>query len=74
MLVERPAIGLVTSHALTLAEIAQKQGLRGANVRFSDQPTADGLSFDYRLRPGKVDHSNALKIINMMEIPLDYPK
>jgi DNA mismatch repair ATPase MutS len=43
----------------------------GSNMS-SDKPAAEGLSFDYRLRPGKVDHSNALKIIKMMGIPLDY--
>jgi DNA mismatch repair ATPase MutS len=72
MLVERHAVGLVTSHDLTLAEIAEKPCLRGANVHFSDKPSVEGLSFDYCLRPGKVDHSNALKIINMMGIPLNY--
>jgi len=43
-------------------------------TQVSDKPAAEGLSFDYRLRPGKVDHSNALKIIKMMGIPLDYAR
>ncbi len=71
LLVERGAIGLVTSHDLALTEIAEKRELKGANVHFADLPTAEGLSFDYHLRPGKVEHSNALKIIRMMGIPLN---
>ena len=71
LLVERGALGLVTSHDLALTEIAEKRELKGANVHFADLPTAEGLSFDYHLRPGKVEHSNALKIIRMMGIPLN---
>jgi hypothetical protein len=71
LLVERQAIGLVTSHDLALTEIAEKSGSKGANVHFTDSPTEDGVNFDYRLRPGKVDHSNALKIIRMIGIPLN---
>ena len=71
LLVERGAIGLVTSHDLALTEISEKRELKGANVHFADLPTAEGLSFDYHLRPGKVERSNALKIIRMMGIPLN---
>ena len=71
LLVERGAIGLVTSHDLAVTEIAEKRELKGANMHFADLPTAEALSFDYHLRPGKVEHSNALKIIRMMGIPLN---
>ena len=71
LLVERGALGLVTSHDLALTEIAEKRELKGANVHFADLPTSEGLSFDYHLSPGKVEHSNALKIIRMMGIPLN---
>jgi hypothetical protein len=70
LLVERQAMGLVTSHDLALTEISEIFGLKGTNVHFEDSPIADGLSFDYRLRPGKVRRSNALKIIKMIGIPL----
>jgi hypothetical protein len=71
LLVERRGIGLVTSHDLALTEISEKRELKGANVHFADLPTAEGLSFDYHLRPGKVEHSNALKIIRLIGIPLN---
>ncbi len=38
-LVKRQAVGLVTAHGPTLAEIAEKPGLRVASVHFSDKPT-----------------------------------
>ena len=71
LLVERQAIGLVTSHDLSLAEIPEKPELRGANVHFTDSPFDEGLRFDYRLRPGKVVRSNALKIIRLIGISLN---
>ena len=70
LLVERQAIGLATSHDLSLAEIPENPGLKGVNVHLSDSPSDEGLHFDYRLRPGKVDHSNALKIVKLIGIPL----
>ena len=71
LLVDRRAIGLVTSHDLALTEIAEKSEIKGANVHFTDSSTDDAVHFDYRLRPGKVDHSNALKIIKLIGIPLN---
>jgi DNA mismatch repair ATPase MutS len=67
LLVERRAIGLVTSHDLSLAEIAERHELNGINVHFTDLPSDEGLHFDYRLRPGKVNSSNALKIIRLID-------
>ncbi|HEX5411868.1 MAG TPA: hypothetical protein VFZ27_08385 [Terriglobia bacterium] len=70
LLLERSAIGLATSHDLALTEIAEKRDLAAANVHLSDTPAVEGLSFDYLLRKGKLDHGNALKIIQMVGIPL----
>lgn len=70
LLVKRGSIGLVTSHDLALTEIAENSSLRGANVHFSDSENSARLSFDYRLRPGKLTHGNALKILRMVGIPL----
>ncbi|HET9177750.1 MAG TPA: hypothetical protein VFQ24_05265 [Terriglobia bacterium] len=40
-------------------------------MHLSDTPTAEGLSFDYLLRKGRLDHGNALKIIQMVGIPME---
>lgn len=71
LLVERHAIGLVTSHDLSLTEIAEKLELKGINVHFAHLPSTKSLGFDYHLRPGKVEQSNALTIIRMIGIPVD---
>ena len=68
-LVERSAIGLVTTHDLALASVATAMGSRGANVHFQDVLQDGRLSFDYRMRPGVVEHSNALAL--MRSVGLD---
>jgi hypothetical protein len=68
-LVERGAIGLVTTHDLALAQIAEGLGLRAANAHFEDRLEDGKLLFDYRLQPGVVETSNALNL--MRSIGLD---
>ena len=68
-LVERGAIGLVTTHDLALAEIAEALGPRAANAHFEDRLEDGKLLFDYRLQPGVVETSNALNL--MRSIGLD---
>ncbi|MFN8543577.1 MAG: DNA mismatch repair protein MutS [Candidatus Binatia bacterium] len=59
----RGAIGLVTTHDLALAQVADALGAAGANVHFADQLVDGALRFDYRLRPGVVARSNALALM-----------
>ena len=68
-LVDRGAIGLITTHDLALAHIADALGPRAMNVHFSDTISNGQLHFDYRLRPGIVEHSNALEL--MRSVGLD---
>jgi hypothetical protein len=68
-LVERGAIGLVTTHDLALAAVATAMDSRGANVHFQDVLENGRLKFDYRMRPGVVEHSNALAL--MRSVGLD---
>jgi hypothetical protein len=68
-LVERGAIGLVTTHDLALAHVADVLGPRGANVHFQDVLEDGQIRFDYRMRPGVVQKSNALEL--MRSIGLD---
>ncbi len=62
-LVERGAIGLVTTHDLALAEIVERLNGRAANVHFEDQLEGGEIHFDYLLRPGVVRRSNALELM-----------
>jgi DNA mismatch repair ATPase MutS len=68
-LVERNAIGLVTTHDLALAHIADTLAPRAANVHFEDHLEAGKMTFDFTLRQGVVRKSNALEL--MRSIGLD---
>ena len=62
-LVDRSAIGLVTTHDLALAHIAEALAPRAANVCFEDHFVDGTLRFDYCMRPGIVKKSNALALM-----------
>jgi DNA mismatch repair ATPase MutS len=68
-LVTAGAIGLVTTHDLALGEIAARLPGRAENVHFEDRFENGQLAFDYRLRPGIVQTSNAIAL--MRSIGLD---
>ncbi len=61
-LVQRNAVGLVTTHDLALTELGGAGGAL-ANAHFEDQVRDGAIAFDYRLRPGVVTHSNALALM-----------
>jgi len=68
-LLDRGAIGLVTTHDLALAGIAEDLAPRAINVHFEDHLEGDRIVFDYRLKPGVVKKGNALAL--MRAIGLD---
>lgn len=84
-LLERGAIGLLTTHDLALAEAAEALAPAATNVHFADQlrdadqasdgaqarakPGSVDLVFDYKMRPGVVRKSNALEL--MRSVGLD---
>ena len=69
-LVERGAIGLITTHDLALAEIADALGERAANVHFEDQLEDGKMRFDYALRPGIVRKSNAIELMRSVGLKI----
>jgi MutS domain V len=62
-LVDRGAIGLITTHDLALADLENDLGGRAVNVHFEDHVENGRIEFDYRLRPGVVSRSNALELM-----------
>ena len=69
-LLDRGAIGLVTTHDLALARIAgDSTSSRLRNVHFQDRLENGRIHFDYRLREGTVTRSNALDL--MRQVGLD---
>jgi DNA mismatch repair ATPase MutS len=62
-LLDRGAVGLVTTHDLALARVADSLAPRATNVHFHDHLEGGAIAFDYRLRPGVVEKSNALELM-----------
>jgi hypothetical protein len=62
----RGAVGLITTHDLALAALADEPELAGANVHFEDQIVEGEMRFDYRLRDGVVTRSNALELMRIV--------
>jgi DNA mismatch repair ATPase MutS len=62
-LIDRGAIGLVTTHDLALTKLADALAPRAANFHFQDQLIDGRMVFDYRLHQGVVQKSNALELM-----------
>jgi hypothetical protein len=69
-LVERGAIGLITTHDLALAEVADILGERAANVHFEDHVENGRIHFDYLMRPGVVRKSNAIELMRQVGLEI----
>jgi hypothetical protein len=65
-LVQRGAVGLITTHDLALAEVAWELGERACNVHFEDHIEAGHIGFDYVMRPGVVRKSNAIELMRQV--------
>ena len=65
-LLDRQALGLVTTHDLELTRIVQTLAGRASNYHFEDQIVDGNMTFDYRLRNGVVERSNAIELMRMM--------
>ncbi len=57
------AIGMVTTHDLALTEFGGGEDSGITNVHFADRLVDGKMIFDYRMRPGVVQHSNALALM-----------
>jgi MutS domain V len=62
-LLDRGAIGLITTHDLALTAIAEELAPRALNVHFEDWFEGGAIRFDYRMKPGPVTRSNALALM-----------
>jgi hypothetical protein len=62
-LLDRGAIGLATTHDLALTAMVEGLGGRARNVHFEDKFEHGTLSFDYRLKSGVVQTSNAIALM-----------
>jgi len=62
-LLEQGAIGLVTTHDLALASMVERAPRPVENVHFEDHVEDGAMRFDYRMRAGVVQKSNALALM-----------
>lgn len=65
-MIGRGAVGMVTTHDLSLTEIAALFPGRVKNVHLQDKVEDGQMSFDYKLRDGVITHSNALELMRMI--------
>ena len=68
------AIGAVSTHDLTLAD-APDLAASATQVHFTEQfargPDGPAMRFDYTLRPGIATSTNALKLMEIVGLPVD---
>ena len=69
-LVERGAMGLITTHDLALAGIADALGERARNVHFEDRIEDGKVLFDFSLQPGVVRKSNAIELMRSVGLEI----
>jgi DNA mismatch repair ATPase MutS len=62
-LMDRGAIGIVSTHDLALAEIPAAMNGRAVNCHFEDRLEDGKLIFNYKLKAGVVKTSNALELM-----------
>lgn len=70
-LIDRGAVGLVTTHDLALTDIVSTMEHRARNVHFEDHLVDGRMTFDFQLRPGVVQKSNALELMRMIGLDVD---
>ncbi len=70
-LLDRGAIGLITTHDLALTAIADELAPRAVNIHFEDWFDAGEMRFDYRAKPGRVTRSNALALMRAVGLEVD---
>jgi hypothetical protein len=68
-LIAKGAVGVLSTHDLSLTQIAEIAGLRGMNYHMESGNPEDPLKFDYRVKAGISSQSNALAILEMIGIP-----
>jgi len=71
LLLKTGASGAVSTHDLSLASLEQELGGRVKNFHFKDQLVDGKMTFDYRLRDGVLDTTNALRLLRLMGIAIE---
>jgi uncharacterized membrane protein YfcA len=65
-LLAQGAMGAVSTHDLSLGDLEAEMPERVRNVHFEEQVSGDVMTFDYKLRTGIVQSSNALRLMKIV--------
>lgn len=68
-LARRRAIGVMTTHDLSLTELAEELPRQVRNHHFSERIVDGAMDFDYDLREGPLTRGNALELMRMLNLP-----
>ena len=71
-LVDLGAIGILSTHDLALAALADELGERSRNLHLSDRVENGAMIFDYTLRDGVLPTTNALRLMRSIGLDLPY--
>jgi hypothetical protein len=69
-LVAGGAVGALSTHDLALTEMTANPELRGVNIHMQSDDPDQPLAFDFRVKPGISQQTNALAIVRMMGIAI----
>lgn len=70
-LLEKGAIGAVSSHDLGLADLEGETGGVVVNRHFEESVEDGKMAFDYRLKMGVVSTTNALRLMRIVGLPVE---
>ena len=66
---KRSAVGVMTTHDLSLTELAHELPGRVRNMHFTERVADGAMEFDYQLRDGVLTRGNALDLMRMLNLP-----
>jgi DNA mismatch repair ATPase MutS len=70
VLLRNGAIGMISTHDLALAEIADREGWHSSQWHFEDEIVDGGMRFDYELKPGVVTTHNGVELMRLIGIKI----
>jgi hypothetical protein len=71
-LIDRNAVGLVTTHDLALTKIVDSLGHQAVNIHFKDHVVDGHIDFDYKIYSGVIQKSNGLELMRMIGLDMNY--
>jgi len=71
-LVARGGVGAVSTHDFALVSIARESGGKVRTVHFSDHIQDGKMVFDYRLKDGVVETTNAIRLMKTVGIDVEF--